>query len=96
MAGVVVGVIRWELRLPGCASLKEKRQVLRSLKDRLRHRFRVSVAETDHQDTWTSAELAAAVIAADVAFVQSVLDRLDDFVGAHRRVLVSSRHRELL
>ena len=49
---MVVGLITWELHLDGCQSLKDKRQILRSLKDRLHQRFNVSAAETDHQDLW--------------------------------------------
>jgi len=52
-----------EVHLPGVASLKEKRQVLRSLKDRLREHFNVSVAEVDHQDLWQRATLGVVGIA---------------------------------
>lgn len=47
-----VGLLTLELHIPDAQSLKDKRQVLRSLKDRLRARFNVAVAELDHQDTW--------------------------------------------
>ncbi|HKN25050.1 MAG TPA: DUF503 domain-containing protein [Candidatus Acidoferrum sp.] len=47
-----VGLLTLELHLPEAHSLKDKRQVLRSLKDRLRGNFNVAVAELDFQDTW--------------------------------------------
>jgi len=47
-----VGLLTLELQLPEARSLKDKRQVLRSLKDRLRGRFNVAVAELDFQDVW--------------------------------------------
>jgi uncharacterized protein len=47
-----VGLLTLELYLPEAHSLKDKRQVLRSLKDRLRGHFNVAVAELDFQDTW--------------------------------------------
>ena len=53
-----------QIHLPGVASLKEKRQVLRSLKDRLRQHYNVSVAEIDHQDLWQRATLGIVGIAA--------------------------------
>jgi len=62
---VVVGVVVWELHLADCRSLKDKRRVLKSLKDRLRARFNVSAAETNHQDLWQRAELACCVVATD-------------------------------
>jgi uncharacterized protein YlxP (DUF503 family) len=92
---VVVGVISWQLTIPGCTSLKEKRMVVRSLKDRMRHRFNVSVAETALQDVWTRAELSAAVVSADRAFADEVLDKVDRLVLLEARAMVTSSHREI-
>jgi uncharacterized protein len=85
---MVVGVCSWNLSLPGCRSLKEKRMVVKSLKERLQHRFRVSVAETAHQDVWSRAELTVAVVAADRSQADSVLDRLDRFLEGDGRALI--------
>lgn len=92
---MVVGAISWQLSLPGCASLKEKRAVVRSLKDRLRHRFNVSVAETAHQDVLTRAEVSAAVVSSDGRFVESVLDKLDHFVETEARAVITGTKRDL-
>jgi uncharacterized protein YlxP (DUF503 family) len=92
---MVVGVMRWELSLPGCSSLKEKRMVVRSLKDRIHHRFKVSVAETDHQDVWTRAQLAVAVVSNDAGHADEVLDQVDRMVAQNGRALVLDRKREL-
>jgi len=70
----------WELMLPGCASLKEKRRVVLSLKDRLHNRFNVSVAETGHQDAHQRAELAACLVSGDRRHAQSVLSSVDRMV----------------
>ncbi|MGD2122614.1 MAG: DUF503 domain-containing protein [Gemmatimonadota bacterium] len=85
---MVIGVGSWDLSLPECRSLKEKRRVVKSLKERLQHRFRVSVAETDHQDTWTRAQLTAAVVASDRAQADSILDSLDRFVVQDGRTVI--------
>ncbi|HKK07280.1 MAG TPA: DUF503 domain-containing protein [Gemmatimonadota bacterium] len=87
----VVGVARWVLHLPGCHSLKAKRKIVRSLRDRLRSRFEVSVAETDHQDQWQRAELCAALVASDRRLAESILSRLDDQVGSDPRLFVVER-----
>jgi len=47
-----IGLLTLELYIPDARSLKDKRQILRSLKDKLRHHFNVAVAELDHQDIW--------------------------------------------
>jgi uncharacterized protein YlxP (DUF503 family) len=77
---VVVGVMTWELHLAACQSLKDKRQVLKSLKDRLHNRFNVSAAETAHQDLWQRAELTVCVVATDRGHAQSVLREADRLV----------------
>ena len=92
---MVVGVVSWQLAIPGCRSLKEKRMVVRSLKDRIKSRFNVSIAETAHQDVWTRAELSVAAVGGDGAFVDSLLDRVDRFVVEDRRAQVVSTSREL-
>lgn len=85
---MVVAVASWELSLPGCRSLKEKRMVLRSLKDRLRKRFNVSVAETAHQDVWTRSELTVALVAGDRGMADSVLSKVDRLVEDDGRALI--------
>ncbi len=85
---MVIGVCTWELALPECRSLKEKRMVVKSLKERLQSRFRVSVAETRFQDVWTRAELTAAVVTSDTRHADSVLDHLDRFVEGDGRALI--------
>jgi uncharacterized protein len=77
---MVIGVVVWELQLPGCNSLKEKRSVLKSLKDRLHNQFNVSVAETAYHDEHRRAELTACVASADRAHANSVLSSLDRFI----------------
>jgi len=85
---MVIAVGSWELSLPGCSSLKEKRRVVKSLKERLQHRFHVSVAETQYQDVWTRAELTAAVVTTDRRQADSILDKLDRFVEGDGRALI--------
>jgi uncharacterized protein YlxP (DUF503 family) len=73
---MVIGVCRMELYLPDRHSLKDKRQVIKSLKDRMRQHFNVSVAEVDAHDLWQRAVLAAACVGTDRAYVNGVLDQL--------------------
>ncbi len=75
-----MGVITWELHLEGCRSLKEKRHVLKSLKDRLHNRFNLSAAETDYHDLWQRAELTACVVANERGHAESVLREADRLV----------------
>lgn len=81
---MIVGVCRMELHLPDRHSLKEKRHAVKSLKDRLRHGFNVSVAEVDAHELWQTAVLAAACVGVDRAYVNGVLDQLLHAVGRER------------
>ncbi len=76
---MVVGLIVWELHLDASQSLKDKRRVLRSVKDRLR-KFNVSIAETAHHDRWQRAELACCVVATDQRHAQQQLREADHLV----------------
>ena len=64
-ASVNVALCLVRLHLPAVASLKEKRMVLRSLKDRLREHYNISVAEIEHQDLWQRATLGIVGISSD-------------------------------
>ena len=68
-----IGVLTLELRVESSHSLKEKRHVVQSLKDRLRHKFNVAVAEIDHQDLWQRATLAAVTVASDRGIAEKIL-----------------------
>lgn len=69
----VLGVLTLELKIDHAHSLKEKRHVVKSLKDRLRHKFNVSVAEIDDQDLHNSAVIAAATVSSSRRFAETVL-----------------------
>jgi len=72
-----VGILTLELRLEHSHSLKDKRQVVRSLKERLRGRFNVAVAEIDCQDLWQRAVLAAVTVSSDREQAEKVLRAVD-------------------
>lgn len=92
---MVVLVSSFRLSLPGCASLKEKRTVVRSMKDRIRARFNVSIAETRDQDVWTRAELTVALVATDTRFADSVMSKVDDLMERDGRAIILERIRSL-
>ncbi len=90
---MIVGVAGWELEILGARSLKEKRSVVRSLKDRLRTRFNVSVAETAYQDLWQRAEITVSTVAGDQRRVDEVLDRADRLVAGEVRARIIDSYR---
>jgi uncharacterized protein YlxP (DUF503 family) len=85
---MVIGVGTWDLSLPECRSLKEKRRVVKSLKERLQQKFRASVAETRYQDEWNRGQLTAAVVTTDGRQADSILDKMDAFVERDGRAII--------
>ena len=77
---MVVGVLRLTLFLPENHSLKGKRQVLRSIKDRVRNKFNVSIAESDAHDLWQRAELGICQVGSDRAFVDRALREVVNYI----------------
>ncbi len=65
-------------------SLKDKRRVLRSFKDRVASRYNVSVAEVDHLEAWQRATVGIAVVSNDPVHVHSCLDKIVDFARRQR------------
>lgn len=91
---MTVLVLSWELHIPGCRSLKEKRTVVRSLKDRLRNKFNVSVAETGFQDVHDRAEITVALVASDGPSADRAATAIDRFVADDPRAVVGRTLRE--
>jgi len=72
-----VGVITFELRLDDSLSLKDKRHFVKGLKDRLRAKFNVSVAEIGYQDLWQRGLVAAVTVSGDQAYAEKLLQSVE-------------------
>ncbi len=93
---MIIGVVSWELEIIGAHSLKEKRSVVKSLKDRLHKGFNVSVAETAHQDVWQRCELTACVVGGSKVHAEDVLRNADELVAGEYRARIISTNRSFL
>ena len=77
-ARVALGTV--ELHLPAVGSLKEKRHILKGLKEKVRHRFEVSVAEVDYHDSWQRATLAVACVSHESRHANEVVSKAVHFL----------------
>lgn len=77
---MLVAVERFDLRILGCRSLKEKRHVTSTLTARLRSTYEVAVAEVEHHDLWQRAGIAVAAVAAEGYHVRKVMHQVERFV----------------
>lgn len=77
---MVLAYAVFDLHLPGCRSLKEKRMIVRSLKSRLRNEFEISAAEVGAQDLLERSEMAVAVVGPDQVPLDQLLQNVLSFV----------------
>jgi uncharacterized protein YlxP (DUF503 family) len=77
-----IGVLTLELRLEYSHSLKDKRHVVLGLKERLRNKFNVAVAEIDYQDLWQRALIAAVTVSGDHGRAERVLQAVEKEASA--------------
>lgn len=88
--------LRVELRLPGCRSLKDRRQAIKPILDGARHRFGVSAAEVGSLDKWQRADLGFAVVSGQPRQVIDIVDELERFIWSFPEVEVISTERTWL
>ena len=93
---MLVALERFDLRIPACRSLKEKRHVVKTLTNAIRARFPVSVAEVDHHDLWQRTALAVAAVGADQHHLRRVMHEVEKAVDRWLEVEVIDRRLEIL
>jgi uncharacterized protein YlxP (DUF503 family) len=93
---MLVAVALLELHIEYAQSLKEKRMVVKSLRDKLRHRFEISAAEVGLQDVHQRARLGLSFVTGSRATAQALLEKIQDFVESNTDAVVSGWTSELL
>ena len=88
---MIVAVERFDLRIPGAHSLKQKRHVLKTLTAALRQTFAVSVAEVEYQDLWQRAAIAVAVVGGQEYHLRRVLQEIELRIDAWGEIEVIDR-----
>ena len=78
---MTVGLLTLDIRVPGSRSLKDKRRVVKSLKEQMRGRYNCSVAEVGFKDQWARAEVVVAVVGDDSRFVNTQLNEIARFAS---------------
>src|SRR5205807_135802 len=93
---VIVGLCTLDLIIPEANSLKDKRSVLKSMLEGIRHKFNVSAAEVEHMDIWRRASVGIACVSNSQMFADQVLNKVVDWVEANPRVNVTNVRIEFL
>ena len=93
---MIVGVLTVDLAVFEAQTLKDKRRVVQSLKQRLRDRFNVSVAETDYTNTPKRCQLGVALVSQEARLIHAQLDKIVDLVRSARGLSLVDYRRELV
>ena len=91
-----LGLIHLEFRIPQAASLKDKRRLVKSFKDRVANRFNVSIAEVDALDDRRRAVLAVAMVGNDKRYLEGALQQITNAAANHRDMVLTDRETEWL
>ncbi|MBI3330692.1 MAG: DUF503 domain-containing protein [Candidatus Omnitrophica bacterium] len=83
---MVIGVLQLEVHVPTAQSLKDKRSVIKSLKDQLRGRFNVAVAELDSNETWQRATIGVSTLGEQRAYIEGLLTEVTEWLRSTRLV----------
>jgi uncharacterized protein YlxP (DUF503 family) len=86
---MMIGLLEIDLYSEQFHSLKDKRRLLSSLKERLKNKFNVAVAESDYQDLWQKAQLSVVTLGPGRAILESTFQQIEDFIYLNYAVQVS-------
>lgn len=84
-----VGLARIVLHFPGSSSLKDKRQNLKSIIERTKHRYNISIAEVDNQDLWQLSTLGISYVALTEFQSKKTLNAIRDFIDSIGKAVIS-------
>lgn len=93
---MIVGLLTLDLHIFEAHSLKEKRFVIKSLIDRIKNKFNVSVAEVDANDLWQRSIIGIAMVANETQFINKVFENIRNVVYDINAVELIESHVELL
>ncbi|HLI08692.1 MAG TPA: DUF503 domain-containing protein [Ktedonobacteraceae bacterium] len=85
---MIVGICQITLHLPECHSLKEKRQVIKSVMARVRHQFEVAIAEVEEQERWQIAILGVSCVSNSKQHADEILEHVERYIVETRPDLV--------
>ncbi len=94
---MIIGISQITLHLPECHSLKEKRQVIKSVMARVRNQFEVAIAEVEEQDRWQVARLGVSCVSNSGQHADEVLERIRRYIEETRPdVIITDTETEII
>ena len=91
-----VGVLKIDFHISESSNLKEKRAVMRRLRDRVKNNFNVSIAEVDDHDKWQAASLGISCVSNDKKYIDGMLNKVTNFFERDRSIVITDHHIEIM
>jgi len=91
---LIIGVMKVELYMNDVFSLKEKRQIIKSIIERIKAKFKISVAEVSQNDIWKNAIIGVSVVSNDKTNVESIINKVFNFIENDSRIDIINCERE--
>ncbi|NYE57627.1 DUF503 domain-containing protein [Carboxydothermus ferrireducens] len=93
---MIIGVLTLELYIPQSQSLKEKRMVLKSITEKIKHSYNVSIAEVGNQNLWQRSTLALAAVSLKKDDIEKVFAKIENIIEQNGNVLITERFKEFI
>lgn len=93
---MIVGIMVVDLHSRGTHSLKEKRQIITSMKEKLKQKFNISIIESDYQDTWQEIQVAIAMVSNSKSMAGKIFDQIEDFIFSNYPVQLVAVNKEFV
>lgn len=93
---MIIGICQIDILIFEANSLKEKRHVLKSIIERLKSRFNISVSEVDYHELWNRSSIGISVVSNEKIYCEMVIDKVIKFIDNDERVEIVSSNKEIL
>jgi uncharacterized protein YlxP (DUF503 family) len=93
---MIIGLLTLDLLIPPCGSLKEKRTTIKSIKDKIRNKYNVSIAEIDFQDKWQRARIAVVQVGNDYQYIEKNLNSVFKIIDTYGIIEITNHSVEYL
>ena len=93
---MIIGVITLDIHLLSCSSLKEKRIIIKGLKDKIRHKFNVSIAEVDFQNKWQRALIGIVHVGNEYKFIEKNLNSIFHLIDINNQLEILNHSYEFI
>jgi len=93
---VIVGIMVMDLLSKSTHSLKEKRHIVTSIKEKLKQKFNISIIESDYQDRWQKIQLAVSMVSNSRVMIEKVFDQIEDLIYLNYPVQLVAVNKEYI